>query len=192
MEGQALQVAAAGYVALAVDLFRGKLPRTAEERAEIARTTQEGQRERDVQAAVHFLRRHSSIRPDLIGVMGWCMGGTYAFRLAVADPALRVAVIRYGNVFGDPKEVNNPITVKKINARVLGIFGGKDERIPLTNVRRFEDQMKGFGKAVQIVVYPEAGHAFEVPGSSAGYRADDTADAWKRTIAFLRMNLAQR
>jgi carboxymethylenebutenolidase len=44
---------------------------------------------------------------------------------------------------------------------------------------------------VEVVVYPNAGHAFENPNNTAGYRADDAADAWKRTVNFLASNLKQ-
>jgi carboxymethylenebutenolidase len=49
--------------------------------------------------------------------------------------------------------------------------------------------MKALGKNVEVAIYPDAGHAFENPNNTAGYRADDTADAWKRTKAFLEANL---
>jgi carboxymethylenebutenolidase len=45
--------------------------------------------------------------------------------------------------------------------------------------------LKQLGKKVDVTVYPDAGHAFENPNNKAGYRPDDAADAWKRTVRFL-------
>ena len=79
--------------------------------------------------------------------------------------------------------------MKKINASILGIFGGKDRGIPVEDVKKFEQQLKQMGKKVEIVIYPDAGHAFENPNNKDGYRADDAADAWKRTVEFLKRTL---
>ena len=65
------------------------------------------------------------------------------------------------------------------------IFGGKDQGIPPESVKKFEATLKQLGKRVEIKIYPDAGHGFENPNNKAGYRPDDAADAWKRTITFL-------
>jgi carboxymethylenebutenolidase len=52
-------------------------------------------------------------------------------------------------------------------------------------VKKFEATLKQLGKRVEIKIYPDAGHGFENPNNKAGYRPDDAADAWKRTITFL-------
>jgi len=79
--------------------------------------------------------------------------------------------------------------LKKINASILGIFGGQDRGIPVDDVKKFEQTMKQLGKRVEIVIYPDAGHAFENPNNKQGYRANDAADAWKRTVDFLANTL---
>jgi carboxymethylenebutenolidase len=56
-------------------------------------------------------------------------------------------------------------------------------------VRKFEKDLKAQGKSVEIVIYDDAGHAFENPNNKEGYRAADAEDAWKKTIAFLARNL---
>ena len=60
------------------------------------------------------------------------------------------------------------------------IFGGKDQGIPPESVKKFEATLTQLGKRVEIKIYP-----FENPNNKAGYRPDDAADAWKRTITFL-------
>jgi carboxymethylenebutenolidase len=114
------------------------------------------------------------------------MGGGYALDTALLEPQLAVDIINYGHLATDPAEL------KKINAAILGIFGGKDRGIPVDDVRKFEAQLKQLGKKAEIVVYPEAGHAFENPNNKQGYRPDDAADAWKKTVVFLDTNLKHR
>ncbi len=80
-------------------------------------------------------------------------------------------------------------SLRKINAAVLGIFGGQDRGIPVDDVRKFEETLKQQGKKIEIVIYPDAGHAFENPNNKTGYRADDAADAWKHTTSFLASTL---
>ena len=85
--------------------------------------------------------------------------------------------------------VTDPEQLKKINAAILGIYGGQDRGIPVEEVKKFEQGLKQPGKKVEIVIYPDAGHAFENPNNKAGYRPDDAADAWKRTLDFLAETL---
>jgi carboxymethylenebutenolidase len=59
------------------------------------------------------------------------------------------------------------------------------------DVKKFEQMMKQLGKKVEIVIYPNAGHAVDNPNNKAGYRPDDAADAWKRTVKFLAETLAK-
>ena len=51
--------------------------------------------------------------------------------------------------------------------------------------------MKQMDKKVDIVIYPDAGHGFENPNNEDGYRADDAADAWKRTVKIPRGNVGK-
>jgi carboxymethylenebutenolidase len=107
------------------------------------------------------------------------------YRGTVADnPELAHQLMR-----GLPEDRANLATdseaLNKINAAILGIFGGNDQGIPPESVKMFEATLKQIGKRVEIKMYPDAGHGFENPNNKAGYRPDDAADAWKRTITFL-------
>jgi carboxymethylenebutenolidase len=53
------------------------------------------------------------------------------------------------------------------------------------DVKQFQKTLEGMGKRVEIKIYSDAGHAFENPNNKEGYRAEDAADAWKRTLTFL-------
>ena len=180
---QASDYADKGYIALAIDLYRGKVATTPDEAHQIMRGVPEDRAQRDLLAATSFLRALNSVSAKRVGAIGWCMGGGYALDLAIADPKLKVAVINYGHLASDKA------TLKKIHASILGIFGGQDKGIPVEDVRKFETELQALGRKVEIHVYPDAGHAFENPNNEQGYRAEDAADAAKVTEEFLRKNL---
>jgi carboxymethylenebutenolidase len=176
---QASKLADQGYVTLAVDLYRGKVATTPDEAHEIMRGVPEDRAARDLHAAVEFLRSQPNVRKDRIGSIGWCMGGGYSLDVALQEPTLTAAVINYGHLATDAA------SLKKINASILGIFGGQDRGIPVEDVKKFEQALTQQGNRVEVVIYPDAGHGFENPNNKTGYRADDAADAWKHTTSFL-------
>jgi carboxymethylenebutenolidase len=180
---QASRLADQGYVSLAVDLYRGKVATTPEMAHELMRGVPEDRAKRDLHAAVEFLKSQSNVKKDRIGSIGWCMGGGYALDVALQEPDLAAAVINYGHLATDPE------ALKKINAPILGLFGGQDRGITPDDVHKFEQQLKQLGKKVDIKIYDDAGHAFENPNNKDGYRAADAADAQKRTVDFLAMAL---
>ena len=176
---QASKLADQGYVTLAIDLYRGKVATTSDQAHEIMRGVPTDRANRDLLAASSFLRSQKNVIPTNVGSIGWCMGGGYSLDLALADPKLKVAVINYGHLASDQA------TLQKINAAILGIFGGKDQGIPVADVKKFEADLKSLGKTAQIKIFPDAGHAFENPNNKQGYRADDAKQAWELTTAFL-------
>lgn len=176
---QASKLADQGYVTLAIDLYRGKVATTPDEAHEIMRGVPEDRAKRDLHAAVEFLMSQSNVKKDRIASIGWCMGGGYSLDVALQEPTLTAAVINYGHLATDSE------SLKGIHASILGLFGGRDRGISVDDVKKFEAQLKQAGKNVDIVIYPNAGHAFENPNNKDGYRADDAADAWKRTVSFL-------
>ena len=183
VKDQAKNLASADYVVLAVDLYRGKVADTPELAHELMRGLPEDRARRDLLAATAFLRSQKNVRPDKIGAIGWCFGGGMANTLALSDPKLAAAVINYGHITTDKD------AMAKVHAPILGIFGGQDRGIPVDDVRKWEATLKELGKSVQVVIYPDAGHAFENPNNKQGYRADDANDAWKRTLEFLAATL---
>ena len=180
---QASKLADQGYEALAVDLYRGKVATTPDEAHELMRGVPEDRATRDLHAAFEFLKSQSNVKKDRMASIGWCMGGGYSLDVALQETTLTAAVINYGHLAVDAD------SLKKINASILGIFGGQDRGIPVDDVKKFEQTLKQLGKKVETVIYPNAGHAFENPNNKDGYRPDDAADAWKRTVKFLESTL---
>jgi len=183
VKDQASKLADQGYVALAVDLYRGKVATTPEMAHEIMRGVPEDRAKRDLHAAFEFLASQPNVKKDRIGAIGWCMGGGYSLDVALQEPTLAADVINYGHLATDAE------ALKKINAPILGLFGGQDRGITPGDVHKFEQAMKQLGKKIDIKIYDDAGHGFENPNNKEGYRPEDTADAWKRTVDFLAVTL---
>jgi carboxymethylenebutenolidase len=180
---QASKLSDQGYVTLAVDLYRGKVATTSDEAHEIMRGVPEDRAKRDLHAAVAFLKSQPNVKGNRIGSIGWCMGGGYSLDVALQEPDLAADVINYGHLATDPD------AMKKINAPILGLFGGQDRGITPDDVHKFEAGMKQMGKKIDVKIYDDAGHAFENPNNKDGYRPADAADAWKRTVDFLAATL---
>lgn len=180
---QAKKFADQGYVTLAVDLYRGHVATSPDEAHELMRGLPHDRAVRDMRAGFDRLAKEKSVNSRKIGAIGWCMGGGLAGEFAQAEPRLAAVVVNYGSLSSEDA------SLKPIKAPVLGLFGGKDRGIPPESAKTFETKMKQMGKSAEVVIYPEAGHAFENPNNKEGYRADDAADAWKRQVAFFQKNL---
>ena len=175
---QAANLAANGYVALAVDLYQGKVTADPSEACKLKRGLPEDRAIRDLKAAFDYLTGRPDVDPKHIGSLGWSMGGGLALQLAIHEPRLAACVVNYGPL---PAK---PVDIQKINAQVLGIFGSLDRGIPPDKVRAFERCMSAVKTPVDIEIYDGAGHAFENPANKSGYRPEATADAWFRTLKF--------
>jgi carboxymethylenebutenolidase len=174
-----------GYVALAVDLYRGKTATSPDEAHELMRGVPDDRGMRDLEAAFAYLASRPDVNAAKIGSVGWCMGGGWSIKFAVNEPKLAACIVNYGPL---PTDAAN---IARIKAPVLGNFGANDRGIPPDSVRAFETAMKADGKATDIKIYDGAGHAFENPNNTAGYRPEAAKDAWERMVAFFRAHLTQ-
>src|ERR1700733_11306634 len=176
---QTEKLAAQGSVARAVDLYRGKVVADPSEAHELMRGLPQDRGIHDMQAAYDYLSARKDVKPGRIASIGWCMGGGLALQFAIHQPRLAACVVNYGSLPTDPNDI------QQILAPVLGNFGADDKGITPADVQAFDKTMKSLNRRIDVKIYPGAGHAFENPNNSNGYRPDAAADAWKRTPAFL-------
>jgi carboxymethylenebutenolidase len=175
---QAEKLAANGYVALAVDLYEGKVAVDSSEARKLKRRPRQDRAIGDLKAAFDYLAGRTDVDAKHIGSLGWSMGGGFAVQLAIHEPRLAACVVNYGPLPTNIAEIQN------INAAVLGIFGALDRGIPANKVRAFERCMNAAGKRVDIEIYDGAGHAFENPSNQRGYRPKAAAVAWFEILKF--------
>ena len=165
-----------GYVVLAVDLFQGQVTADPDQARELSSSVRNnpGIAIENMQSAVRYLTSLENVNGSRIASIGWCFGGGQSLQLALnsEEHPLAATVIYYGNL------VNDTQTLSKIKWPVLGIFGDQDQSIPVDSVMQFEQALN------EIYIYPGVGHAFANP-SGDNYAPKETADAWKKTLAFL-------
>jgi len=184
IKDQARALAKEGHVALAPDLYRGKVTDKPEEAHQLMMGAPPDRVLRDLKAALAHLRGRPDVDKARIGTIGWCFGGRYSLALATEDPKLAAVVAYYG---APPTDA---AAIEKIEAPVLGNFGGEDKGPAPDQVRAFEAAMKKAGKSVDMKIYEGAGHAFaNVNNPWGGYREAAAKDAWARTIAFFATHL---
>src|SRR6266705_5068116 len=172
---QASKLADQGYIALAVDLYHGKVATTREEAHELSRAPSDRVK-RDLHATFGYLQSQPNVKKDRIGAIGWCWGGGYSLQVALQEPKLAADIINYGHLATDTE------SLKKINAPILGLFGAQDRGIPPEDVKKFGQTLDQLGKKVDITIYPNAGHGFQNPVNGAGYKPADSADAWDKIV----------
>jgi carboxymethylenebutenolidase len=173
-------LAAEGYVALAVDLYRGKTANDAAEAHELMHGLPRDRALQDLKAAFAYLATRPEVKAESIGAIGWGTGGGFALQLAVHEPRLKACVVNYGALPTDPGDLQN------IGAPILGNFGALDRGITPDDVKAFEKSMTKLHKFVNLKIYDAAGHGFENPANADAYKPEAAEDAWKRTLLFLK------
>lgn len=174
------QLAREGYLVLAVDLFNGKVVETQDEARAITSVFNQKLGIENLKAAVSYLRAKGAKK---IASLGWCFGGKQSVELAISGEPLDATIVYYGG--GMATTVNQLMPIKW---PILGIFGDKDQAIPIEKVKEFQTSLNTLGVSNEIYIYPNVGHAFANP-SGASYAPTETKDAWWKTITFLDTHL---
>ena len=176
------RLASDGYTALAVDLYGGAVATDRQGAMAAMRSVKDDEAVAKLLAAHEFLTDPSGdIRAERTASIGWCFGGKWSLRLAMAEPELDAGILYYGRLVTKPDEL------KPINAKMLGVFGNEDRSIPPAVVAEFKDAMKAAGKELRLRQY-DAAHAFANP-SSGSYDTENATKAWKESRMFLTEHL---
>jgi carboxymethylenebutenolidase len=123
-----------------------------------------------------------------LGVTGWCRGGRDTWFYAAHNPMLKAAVAWYGPIVY-PTSAIQPQTTLDIAAEIkcplLGLYGGADSSINVSDVQKAAEKAKAAGKIVDIVVYADAPHGFNADYRPS-YRKADAEDGWARLQAWFK------
>ena len=188
-EELALRFAERGYHALAIDYFGrtagvGRREEDFEYMPHVNQTTQEGI-QADVAAAVEHLR--ASTRA--IFTVGFCFGGRNSWLAAASGHGITGAVGFYGRPGAGRDGSPGPIDrAGELEAPVLGLMGGADQGIPVSDVDAFDEALTAAGVEHDLVIYDGAPHSF-FDRKYEEY-ADDSEDAWRRTLEFIERHAA--
>jgi carboxymethylenebutenolidase len=171
-----------GYVVLAVDLF-GEVTADPDRARELSSAVRNnpGPAIENMKSAVRYLSTVDNVNASRIASIGWCFGGAQSLQLALnsEDQPLAATIIYYGRLVNDTNELS------KIKWPVLGIFGDQDDSISVDSIDAFERGLNETGVTNEIYIYPGVGHAFANP-SNDNYAPAETADAWRKTLEFLK------
>ena len=185
-----------GYLAIAPELYaRQGDPRSYTEipklQSELVSKVPDAQVMADLDGALAYAAANGG-DVNKAGITGFCWGGRIVW-LYAATGKVKAGVAWYGRLVGQPSEntPKHPVDVAaQIKAPVLGLYGGKDQGIPVDTI----DKMKSIlatgsdaAKASQFVVYPEAGHAFHADYRPS-YLKEAAEDGWRRTQAWFKAN----
>ena len=174
------QLADQGYVALAVDLFKGKSTSNPDEAKALMQGKDEKWGDAVEEAGLEWLKANGD--GAKAGTIGWCMGGGESLKASLNDPKDVSATVMF---YGLP--VTDVDKLKTLRGPVLGIWAKKDGWITPDKVKAFDEALTKAGVKHEFHAY-DAGHGFANPSSGA-YKSDAAKDAWEKTKAFLKANL---
>lgn len=186
------RLAKLGYLAIAPELFwrQGDVSRIEDWREifeKVVARVPDAQVMADLDAAAEYA---GEVRGDLgrLGITGFCWGGRMAWLYAAHTARLRAAVAWYGRLAGEKDDLHphHPVDVAgSLCCPMLGLYGAQDQAIPLATVEQMRAAVAAARKNAEIVVYPEAGHAFHADYRPS-YNEHVSRDAWQRMREWFR------
>jgi carboxymethylenebutenolidase len=174
-----------GFVALAPDLFGGHATDRSDEGADLSRGLDSALGTERAISAVDYLLNEGVVAGRSLGVVGYCMGGAYAYRLAaVAGDRIKAAAPFYGLPGAE-------LDVHRIKAAILGHYGEADGYTSPAKANELAAHIRETaGSEVRILSYPGCGHAFCNEENPTGtYSPEDCERAWAATVQFFREQL---
>ena len=144
----------------------------------------------DLDATAEWAKSTGKADTSKLGITGFCWGGRQVWLYAAHNPELKAGVAWYG-VLQRPKTAmtpDNPLDlVNRINAPILGLYGGADPGIPIAQIDALRSALKAAGRPSQIIVYPDTPHGFNADYRPS-YRPQRAKDGWKRMLAWFKQH----
>jgi len=194
--------AKAGYYAIAPELFARQgdvstLTDTKEIFSKVVSKVPDAQVFSDLDASVAFAKKDAHADLSKLAITGFCWGGRITWLYAAQQPALKAAVAWYGKITGEKDELHPRFpadVVSSLKAPVLGLYGGKDQGIPVATVEQQAQALaassNAAAKASSIHIYPDAGHAFYADYRPS-FHQPSAEDGFQRTLAWFKNHHAK-
>jgi len=143
----------------------------------------------DIDAAVARISA-AGIASSATGVVGFCMGGTVALVTAVHRD-VGAAVTFYGGGVAQGRFGFGPLVEEASSLRApwLGLYGDRDQGIPVEDVEELRNAAATSGQPTEIVRYADGEHGFHCDARGS-YHEASAKDAWRRTLEWLDRYLA--
>ena len=175
-----------GYIALAVDLYSGRIGQNRDENMQLVQETL-GQPNiiiDNLNAAVQMLKARSDSNGK-VATIGWCYGGGVAVSFALGGDDHDGTAIFYGKLVNDPEQL------KHVEHNFYGTFARNDRGLPVAEVERFAETLDAVGIKNDIHIYDEVNHGFWLHvDRDPKINTSPAIDAWKRLKSFLKINLS--
>jgi len=171
-----------GFVVLSPDLYGGKATTDPEEAGRLMQGLDQNKAIEILNGAVEYLKSRESVKPDAIGVTGFCMGGTFALLLACVNKSIKASAPFYG-------DVPNEDVLKGLSAPVLFIGAENDPWITKEKMESLREGLAKLKKEGEVKTYSGVGHAFFNDTRPDAYNREAAQDAWKNVIKFLSEKL---
>jgi carboxymethylenebutenolidase len=176
-----------GYLAVAPELYArqgdvSKMDNIQEIISKVVSKVPDEQVMSDLDATVAWAKKSGKGDTAKLGITGFCWGGRIVWLYAAHSKDLKAGVAWYGRLVGQPDDLHpkNPIDlVDALKAPVLGLYGGKDQGIPVDTVEQMRKALKDAKKEGDLVVYPDAQHGFHADYRPS-YNKEAAEDGWKR------------
>ncbi|HMV54089.1 MAG TPA: dienelactone hydrolase family protein [Rhodocyclaceae bacterium] len=188
------RLAKLGYLAVAPELFARqgdprKLTNIQQIISEIVAKVPDAQVAADLDATLAWAVANGG-DASRVAVTGFCWGGRQTWMYCARNPKVKAGAAWYGRI-EDTVTLNqprHPIDIAaELKVPVLGLYGGKDQGIPLDNVEDMKQALATAGGKSQIHVYPDAPHAFHADYRPS-YRKAEAEDGWRRMLDWFRAN----
>jgi carboxymethylenebutenolidase len=176
--------AAAGFVAIAPDLYHGETTTSPDEAGKKLMELDVERADREIAGAGAYLLQRPECSSTKWGVVGFCMGGALAQYAATNNPDVVGAAVSF---YGGFKKVDTKW--ENLKAPILLIYGENDKGVPAEQGRELAEKLEALGKDVRVLVYPNADHAFFNDTRPQVYNPQAAQDAWTQTVEMLRGNL---
>ncbi|QBJ79309.1 dienelactone hydrolase family protein [Aquitalea sp. USM4] len=185
------RLAKLGYLAIAPELyFRQGNPAEASDIPTIINTivskVADAQVLQDLDATLAWANLHGGDAKHA-AITGFCWGGRITWLYASHNPDLKAGIAWYGKLTGEhgPLTPSQPVDIAaSLKVPVLGLYGGKDGSIPQDSVNSMRQALGQGHSHSEIVVYPDAGHAFNADYRPS-YNAAAAQDGWQRMLDWL-------
>lgn len=176
--------AAAGFTALAPDLYHGESSTEPDGAGKLMMALNLETAAKDLSGAVSLLQQRTG--RDKVGVVGYCMGGGLALVLATQRPdAVAAAAPYYGAI---PWPSVQPDWAN-LGAKVVGEYAENDGWASPEAARALEAQLRELGKDATVHIHAGADHAFFNDARPEVYDAEASKVAFDRTVELFRTTL---
>lgn len=185
------RLAKIGYLAVAPDLYvrQGDVTQMKDNKEIIAKVVSkvpDAQVMQDLDATAAWAGKNGG-NIDKLGITGFCWGGRIVWMYVAHNQKVKAGVAWYGPFVRayHPGDKTVLEVVDRINAPVLGLYGGADAGIPNDTVEKMREALKKAGKPSEIVLYPDTPHAFHADYRPS-YRKEQAEDGWRRLQEWFR------